>query len=58
MKLSKYMPGTRGVRYGGVSIAALAALVSAGLLVVSAGSAQAAATVVPLGTAGQFADRS
>jgi len=52
------MPGTRGVRYGGVSIAALAALVSAGLLVVSAGSAQAAATVVPLGTAGQFADRS
>jgi len=55
MKLSKYMPGTRGVRYGGVSIAALAAVVSAGLLVVSAGSAQAAATVVPLGTAGQFA---
>ncbi len=55
MNVSNYLPGTRGVRYGGVSLAALAAVVSAGLLVVSAGSAQAAATVVPLGTAGQFA---
>ncbi len=39
------------MRYGGVSVAALAAVsaVSAGLLVAAAGSAHAAATVVPLG---------
>jgi len=49
VKFSQYVPGARRVRYGGVSVVALAA-VSAGLLVAAAGSAQAAATVVPLGT--------
>jgi len=49
VKFSQYVPVARRVRYGGVSVVALAA-VSAGLLVAAAGSAQAAATVVPLGT--------
>jgi len=49
VKFSQYVPGARRVRYGGASVAALAAL-STGLLVAAAGSAQATATVVPLGT--------
>ena len=48
MQLSKYVGGTRSVRLGIASFAAL------GLLVALPGSAQAAAVPVPLGTAGSF----
>jgi len=49
MKRSKFQPDARRVRFGVASVAAL------GLLVALPGTAQAAATAVPLGTAGSFA---
>jgi hypothetical protein len=48
MKRSRFQTGTRHVRFGVASIAALA------LLVALPGTAQAAATAVPLGTADSF----
>ncbi len=53
MTLSRCVPASHRGRYGVAAAAAAAALVWAGIA--GAGSAQAAATVVPLGTAGQFA---
>lgn len=49
MKLARYTRGTRRVRLGVASVAAL------GLLVALPGSAQAAAVAVPLGTSASFA---
>ena len=54
MKLSKYVPGARRVRFGAASVATVG-LFSAGLLVALVGGAQAAPTPVPLGTAASFA---
>ena len=54
MKLSKYVPSTRRVRFGAASLATVA-LFSVGLLVALVGGAQAAPIAVPLGTADSFA---
>ena len=53
MKLSRYVPRTRRIRFG-ASATTLVALFSAGLLIALVSGAQAAATSVPLGTAGSF----
>ncbi len=53
MTMTLHMPGIRPRRPGALSVAWLAAC-SAALLVTMAGTAQAAATAVPLGTAGSF----
>jgi type VI secretion system secreted protein VgrG len=53
MTTTEHKRGIRPLRLGALSVASLAAF-SAALLVTMAGTAQAAATAVPLGTAGSF----
>ena len=52
--MSRTVPARRPLRLGAVSLTSLVAASAAALLVTMAGTAQAAATVVPLGTAGSF----
>jgi hypothetical protein len=54
MTSSAYLPRSRRVRVAALGTTALAALTSAALLIVTAGTAQAAATSVDLATAGSF----
>ena len=53
MTMTKHTPAIRPLRLGALTVASLAAF-SAALLVTLAGTAQAAATAVPLGTADSF----
>ena len=55
MKFSMYAQVMKRKRFRGAAVAALAVVFSAGLVVALAGGAVAAATAVPLGTAGSFA---